>query len=99
MIKTHLSLSFCSNEKQSSTACRKGCRWCPQFRDQPQNADKQIPGDGGLLPIIKLLSGSGAHILKEKPFAMSTKEACEIHEVVESSGIIMMATSVRRKQS
>ncbi|WP_050385850.1 Gfo/Idh/MocA family protein [Bradyrhizobium pachyrhizi] len=48
------------------------------------------------LPIIKQLAQSGVHVLKEKPFAVSLAEACEIHAIVQDAGIQLAVTLVRR---
>jgi hypothetical protein len=48
VIQTHLSFGFWSDAKQSSASRRYGCRWWPQFRDQPQDVGKQISRDGDL---------------------------------------------------
>src|SRR5580704_12868386 len=41
-------LVFDRTQNQSSASRRYGCRWWPQFRDQPQDVGKHISRDGDL---------------------------------------------------
>lgn len=47
----------------------------------PDVAIVAVPHDQ-YVPILRMLSGAGIHIIKEKPFATNMKEAREIHDMV-----------------
>lgn len=48
------------------------------------------------LKVIEILAGAGVHIIKEKPFAISIKEAYDIKKIIEDKHIHFMITLQRR---
>ncbi|MCB0354624.1 MAG: Gfo/Idh/MocA family oxidoreductase [Bdellovibrionales bacterium] len=62
---------------------------------QPDIAVVAVPHDQHLL-VVQTLAEFGVHILKEKPFAVSLSEACEMERIVRQSGIALRISVQRR---